>query len=180
MDKKTLTEIGLNDEQISKVLKSLASGYISKEQAENSRKKTEEETLAKIAELQKGHDDKVKSLKINSALDKALVKNKSRNDKALKALMDEYLKPAELDESGNVIGLDEEIERLKTSEDSSMLFSKDERPVLKGFVPAESADGLPENNPFSKESYNLTEQAKLYKQDSGKAKTFAAAVGVKI
>lgn len=71
-------------------------------------------------ESAKTHEAELHSLKVNNAVDTALLGAKALNTKAVKALLN--LENAELDEDGSVKGLAEQIETLKTAEDSKFLF----------------------------------------------------------
>lgn len=71
-------------------------------------------------ETEKTHAKELQTLKVNNAVDTALLAAKAVNVKAVKALLN--LENAELDENGSVKGLAEQIEVLKTAEDSKMLF----------------------------------------------------------
>lgn len=72
------------------------------------------------AEKEKTHAAELQTLKVNNAVDTALLGAKAVNVKAVKALLN--LENAELDENGTVKGLAEQIEALKAAEDSKMLF----------------------------------------------------------
>ena len=96
------------------------------------------ELNTKLAELQSKYDadtqklnDQIQQSKVNSALELALVSNKARNTKAVKALID--LEKIELNEDGTINGLDEQLTALKT--DNAFLFdgeqqSKDHVPPI--------------------------------------------------
>lgn len=71
-------------------------------------------------ETEKNHAAELQTLKINNAVDTALLGAKAINTKAVKALLN--LENAELNEDGTVKGLAEQIEALKAAEDSKMLF----------------------------------------------------------
>lgn len=95
---------------------------------ENLKKSTDAEALkTKIENLQnqiktdgEKHDAEIKQLKIDAAVDNALVTAKAKNVKAVKALLD--LTNAELDENGKVKGIDEQIKALAKADDSKFLF----------------------------------------------------------
>ena len=96
----------------------------------------------KIKELEDDAKDKEKthaaelhSLKVNNAVDTALLGAKAINTKAVKALLN--LENAELDEDGTVKGLAEQIEALKAAEDSKMLFGSS---TMKGAKAGESGN----------------------------------------
>lgn len=72
------------------------------------------------AEKEKTHAAELQSLKVNNAVDTALLGAKALNTKAVKALLN--LENAELDEDGSVKGLADQIKALQTAEDSKFLF----------------------------------------------------------
>ncbi len=117
------------------------------------------ETLTqKIVDLeQKNKDDAAKhkaeleSLKINNAIDKALITFKAKTPKAVKAMLE--MESIKLDKDGNVTGIDEQIKALSGAEDTKYLFDST-TPKLKGTQPghgAEDDDNL--NTDISKMSY---------------------------
>ena len=90
-----------------------------------------EELNTKLADLQSKYDADTQNLnsqiqqsKVNSALEMALLSNKARNSKAVKALID--MDKIELAEDGTINGLDEQLEALKTEND--FLFESEEQP----------------------------------------------------
>lgn len=76
------------------------------------------------------------------------------------------------DKEGKVIGLDDVLKPMR--EASPHLFK-----AAGGYNPS-SGGNPPANNPFAKETYNLTEQGRLLKQNPEQARQLAAAAGVKI
>lgn len=126
-----------------------------------------EELLKQISELKakneatiSDYETKIKEKEFNYALEAALTKSKAKNVKALKALLD--LEGVKLDEKGQVIGLDDQIKNLKTSD--AYLF-QEESSGIKGRVPNGSGKSGLGLNPFSKEHFNLTEQGKLLRDN---------------
>lgn len=92
----------------------------------------EELQVANKEQSQKSADE-IKSLKIDYAVDKALGLARAKNAKAVRALLD--LTKAELSDDGSIKGLSEQIETLKSAEDSKFLFdSGSEQRVIKGAV----------------------------------------------
>ena len=71
-------------------------------------------------EAEKTHAAEIQTLKINNAVDTALVGAKALNVKAVKALLN--LEKAELDADGTVKGLADQIKALQTAEDSKFMF----------------------------------------------------------
>ena len=112
----------------------------------------------------KEHETTIENLKkeaetkdFNYALDTALKESKCKNTKAIKALLN--MEGIKLNE-GKFEGLEEQLKALKESD--SYLFESDNNPGSKGFNPS-GDPGF--KNPFSKEHFNLTEQAKLLKEN---------------
>jgi alanyl-tRNA synthetase len=84
----------------------------------------------------------------------------------------------ELDDNGNIKGgLEEQLKALR--ENKAFLFIQKEpetQPKFKGVVPAEGRDNPPAviKNPWSKEHFNLTEQARILKENPELAKQLQA------
>lgn len=79
------------------------------------------------------------------------------------------------DKDGKVIGLDDVLKPMRES--SPHLFKN--AGGTGGYDPA-GGGKPPVNNPFAKETYNLTEQGRLFKQNPEQARQMAAAAGVKL
>lgn len=146
MNKQKLIDLGISEEQANDVLElhneTLDGNYVTKsrfnevndevkqlnEQLEQRDTQLEElrkvdveklqETITKLETENKEQKEKYerqrKQDRINSAVELALTQEKARNQKAAKALLD--LENVELDEDGNVKGLDEQIEAIKESD----------------------------------------------------------------
>lgn len=93
----------------------------------------EMETAAK--ESEKTHAAEIQTLKINNAVNTALIGAKALNMKAVKALLN--LEGAELGEDGTVKGLSEQIKALQSAEDSKFLFGSS---TMKGAKTGESGN----------------------------------------
>ena len=98
-------------------------------------------------------------MKIDFAVEKALTGAKAKNIKAVKALLE--LGEAKLDKDGNVKGLDEQIEKLRSGDDTKFLFEaqkqQKQQQNFKGFQPGASGGQKPgegEKVDFSKMSYD--------------------------
>lgn len=88
------------------------------------KKITEHETAM---ENQKAdYEAQVKQLQIDSAVQKALFSAGAKNQKAAMALLD--FDKLELQEDGQLKGLDDQVKTLAESEDSSFLFKQEEKP----------------------------------------------------
>lgn len=95
------------------------------------------------------HDAEIKQIKIDSAVETALVAAKAINAKAVKPFLD--LTKVELNEDGTVKGLDEQIKALAKGDDTKFLFNATK---IKGASAGESGNE-DEDNPVdvSKMSY---------------------------
>ncbi|MCM3324246.1 phage scaffolding protein [Cytobacillus kochii] len=132
-------------------------------------KKVDAEALQqKIQELQEEnnntkteYEDKLQKQTFDYALKDALTDAKVRNPKAAKALLD--LESIKLD-GDKLLGLDTQLNTIKESD--PYLFETEQKPNSPTIVaPGNPQSGTGGVNPFSKESWNLTEQGKLYKEN---------------
>lgn len=102
---------------------------------------------AENATAKQTHETEMTRLKVDFAVEKALAGANAKNIKAVKALLD--LEDAKLDKEGNVKGLQEQIDKLTTAEDTKFLFDVPEQnqggqqQQFKGFQPGTSADQKP-------------------------------------
>jgi len=111
-----------------------------------------EEAAEKAAEA---YEKAVFAVKLAAAVDSALVKAGVKNVKAVKALLS--LDGAVLSEDGGVKGLEEQIDALKTAEDSEFMFVSERRSPIRitGAVTGETGREIPDNRAdFSKMSYS--------------------------
>jgi transketolase len=127
-------------------------------QAEN--KKASEEWQAKIAQMQ-----------LDFALERALTTARAKNPKAVKALLD--MEKVKLD-GEQLLGLDDQLKALQQSD--PYLFG-DSGKVGSGTNPPGA--GNPEVNPWKPETFNLTLQGKILREDPAKATRMKAEAGVK-
>lgn len=99
------------------------------------------------------HAAEIKKLKVDAAVDTALTVAKAKNLKAARALLD--LDKAELSDDGTVKGLTEQIEKLKTGDDTKFLFDSSAKPKMKGAKTGEEGVEEGDKKPdFSKMSYD--------------------------
>ena len=99
------------------------------------------------------HASEIKKLKIDNAVDSALMTAKAKNLKAVRALLD--LDKAELSEDGTVKGLAEQIEALSKADDSKFLFESSGKPNIKGAKTGEDgSDGNSGKPDLSKMNYD--------------------------
>lgn len=127
-------------------------------------KKLDAESLqAKVAELEtanaeakKQADAAIAKLKMDYAVETALSKANVMQNKAVIPFLD--MDAVKLSEDGTLTGLSEQLEKLKTSEDTKFLFRQEEKPQVKGAQPGQARDGLPGGAPdFSKMTYEQVE-----------------------
>ncbi len=96
------------------------------------------------------HDTEIKQIKIDSAINNALIAANAKNAKAVKPFLD--LTKVELNEDGTVKGIDEQIKALTRAEDTKFLFTSTK---IKGASVGESGDDEDENKiNISKMSYS--------------------------
>ena len=122
-------------------------------------KKQIEDLQTENATAKANHESELNQLKIDFAVEKALTGAKAKNIKAVKALLE--LGEAKLDKDGNVKGLDEQIEKLRSGDDTKFLFEAQKQTKqqqnFKGFQPGASGEQKPgegEKVDFSKMSYD--------------------------
>lgn len=82
------------------------------------------------------------------------------------------------DQENKPIGVDDILKPYKEDSTLAHLF-KTEQKKKPGYDPAGGGTG-PSKNPFAKDSYNMTEQAKLFRSNPEQARALAAAAGVEI
>ena len=86
-----------------------------------------------------GYKQQIREIKLKSGVEKALNNAGAINQKVVMPLLKEFLDTAEIDENGNVNGLEEQIKQIKESEDTKFLF-KDIANTIQGKVPGETLD----------------------------------------
>ena len=100
---------------------------------------------AENAAAKQNHESEMNQLKVDFAVEKALTGANAKNVKAVKALLD--LEDAKLDKDGNVKGLQEQLDKLTTGEDTKFLFdapdAQQKQTTFKGFQPGASAQQKP-------------------------------------
>lgn len=118
--------------------------------------KTQITTLqAENEEKEKAHEEEIKQIKIDNAIEKALTSAKAKNNIAVKALLKDAEK-FELSEDGTVKGLQEQIDELVKGENTKFLFnSENEKQVFKGVKPGETGkEDIDDEVDLSKMSYD--------------------------
>lgn len=170
MKKEDLIALGLTEEQAKKVLDAVKE-YVPKTQlAEVERERdglkatvaerdTQLETLKKssgdnealqkqIADLQKAnedqqkaHDAEIAQLRLDNAVEAAILAAGAKNVKAVRALMD--ADKLRLEKDGTVTGLSDQIKAIQKS-DAYMFAEKQQQQQFKGFQPGASGDVKPD------------------------------------
>lgn len=143
-------------------------------------KKVDAEALqAEITKLQeenkeatKKYQSDLKDIKLTNAI-KLAIAGKVHDEDMAASLFDKS--KLVLTDEGKVAGLDEQLEVIK--KDKGFLFKTDK--VDTHYDP--NSGGAPTGiNPFAKETYNLTQQGKLLKENPALAKELMAAAGFKL
>lgn len=80
-------------------------------------------------EAEKKHSEDMDAIKIDNAIERALLISKAKTDKAVKAMLD--MEKIGFDSEGNITGIDEQIEALVRDKDTAYLFESN-IPTLKG------------------------------------------------
>lgn len=121
-------------------------------------------------EAQKKYDADIKEIKLTNAIKIALA-GKVHDEEIVAGLIDRD--KLILGEDSKVTGLEEQLKVLK--EGKAFLFKGEGKP----YSPAQG-DGSRDTNPFAKETYNLTKQGELFRENPEQARAMAAAAGVAI
>ncbi len=196
MKRKFLEELGLEKDVIDKVLDE-NSADIGKAKADYETLKTERDKLktdlserdkqfealkkvdadslkAEIERLQdenktkdEQHAAELKQIKVNSAIENALLKAGAKNTKAAKALIDLEAINYDGDDSKLDKAIAKQVEKLTTGKETKFLFTSEMKPPISGAKPATSSDNNPSGmvNPWSEEHWNLTKQGELIKNN---------------
>ena len=85
------------------------------------------------------YKQQIREIKLKSGLEKALNNAGAINQKVVMPLLKEFLDTAEIDEKGNINGLEEQIKQIKDNADTSFLF-KETTNTIQGKVPGETLD----------------------------------------
>lgn len=164
-EKKTLTAtVADRDKQLETLKKSTGDLDALKNQIkslQDANKKAQEEA-----------DAKMKELRINDAIKLAIV-DKAQDVDIVSSLFDKT--KLILGDDGKITGLDEQLKELQKNK--AFLFKQagpNPRYDPKG------GNGTPSTNPFAKDTFNLTEQGRLLRENPEQAKAFAQAAGVTI
>ncbi|WP_085829385.1 phage scaffolding protein [Clostridium massiliodielmoense] len=140
--------------------------------------KDNEELQTKVTDYEtkvKEYEKKIQDMQFNYALEGALKGANVRNAKAVKALLN--LENVKLD-GENLLGLNEQIEALKKS-DSYLFADEQKQPQFSGIEPKDGAKTPQSYNPWEKDSFNLTDQGKIFKENPELARQLMQAAGIK-
>lgn len=125
------------------------------------------------------YQDKLRDMAVTTAI-KLAVAGQVHDPDLVAGLLDKS--KIEVDENGNIkAGLEDQIKALRESK--AFLFVQkdiDNYPQFKGMVPADGKDPGPGGgikNPWSKEHFNLTEQARILKENPELAKQLQSIAG---
>ncbi|WP_282804572.1 phage scaffolding protein [Clostridium tetani] len=121
----------------------------------------------------KDYEKQIKDMQFNYALEGALKGANVRNTKAVKALLN--LENVKLD-GENLLGLNEQLDLLKESD--SYLFSEEQQAKFSGIKPTDGSKTPQGYNPWKKDSFNLTEQGKIFKENPEQAKQLMTQAGI--
>ncbi len=161
--KKLEADLAARDTQLEELKKAAGNSDELKQQIselQEANKATKEEWEAKTAQMQ-----------LNFAIEKALTTAKAKNAKAVKALLD--MEKVKLD-GEQLLGLDDQLKAIKESD--PYLFGEPGK-VGSGTNPPGAGTG--EANPWKKDSWNLTQQGKILREDPAKATRMKAEAGIK-
>ncbi|GAA0122243.1 phage scaffolding protein [Clostridium faecium] len=114
----------------------------------------------------KGYEKQIQDMQFNYALEGALKGANVRNTKAVKALLN--LENVKLD-GETLIGINEQIEKLKKS-DGYLFVEEQNQPQFTGIKPTDGNKTPQGYNPWKKETFNLTDQGKIFKENPDLAK----------
>lgn len=175
--KDILLKEGFTDEQADKII----SLYAKQEKAHLKAIEEKDSEITKLKAEGKANAEKysqdLKKLNIDSQIELALTKAGSKNNKAVKALLTEFIDTVELDDKGKIKGLDKQIKAIQTSDD--YLFSGVSQKTVNSYVPESSSNDLIETH-FTKDNFDLTKLGKIYKENPSQAKALANSVGLNL
>lgn len=135
IEKSKYSELEAEKNQLTESQKTLAKQLeeVKKNSGDNAELKKQIEEMQNTNKAkEKEYKDNLAKIKLDNAVEIALMSSGAKNSKAVKALLN--LEKAVLGEDGKITGLEEQIKVLKTAEDSSFLFA--ENPKVKGANPA--------------------------------------------
>lgn len=157
------TSLADRDKQLDALKKSAGDNDALKQQI----RELQDKNKASAAE----YEAKMKDLRMNTAIQLAVAKDAQDAD-IVAGLIDKS--KLILGEDGKVAGLEEQVKALRESK--GFLFKTE--PSSGGYHPKGGGD--PQKNPFAHDSFNLTEQGRLFRENPEQARAMASAAGVKI
>jgi len=169
--KKRFDEVNLTKKQLEEDIKTRDTQLETlKGSTENTEalKKTIEDLQEANNTATENYNKTLKQIKIDNAVEKALMENGAINMTATKPFLKDL---NEFNEDGTIQGLKAQIETLKENENTKFLFGN----KVTGITPNESSDKVTEKNPWSKENFNLTEQGRILREDPELAKQLKGA-----
>ncbi len=102
------------------------------------------------ADQEKAHKEELAQLRLDNAMDAALIAAGAKNNRAVKALLD--VSKVKLGEDGKLTGWDDQIKAIQKSD--AYLFNAKQQNTFRGFQPGASGDNKPGANvDMSKMSY---------------------------
>lgn len=125
------------------------------------------------ADNKKAREDfetELKNVRVNNAI-KLAIHGKVQDEDIVVSLLDK--EKIVLADDGSVAGLDEQIKEMQ--KEKAFLFIQQKEPTYKP-----NGGGNPVSNPWKKDSFNMTEQGKIYKENPALAKQMAADAGMQI
>lgn len=125
-----------------------------------------------IKEQKEKYDAEIIRLGRESINNELLSKYKAKNNKAVMALVDDI--EAKDNDTYRTL-LDSKLKAISEADDTKFMFGESKPETH--YNPAGGGEPTGKN-PFAKETFNLTEQGKLLKENPAQAKELAAAVGV--
>lgn len=163
-NKDLVAQIADRDKQLTTLKKAAGDNESLKAQIENLQKANKEQKDAA--------DARIKTLQLDSAIKLALGESVQDLDIVSSLIKRDALV---LGEDGKVSGLKEQVEDLRKTK--PFLFKQEGG--MPGYHPRGGSGPLMDN-PFAKETFNLTKQGQLLKENPEKAREMASAAGVKI
>ena len=127
--------------------------------------------IKKFDKSEQTHKEQIDKLKKETAI-KTAIADKAQDIDIVAKLFD--MDKITVDEDGKVSGVDEQLTAMQESK--KFLFKTNE--VQVDYTPRSGK--IKSINPFAKDTFNLTEQGQLLKDDPEKAKALAAEAGTKI
>lgn len=204
MTKEELKALGLDDAQADKVAAAIATelkGYVAKtkfDEVSESKKSLEsqiadrdkqlealkksagdteglkkqiEDLQAENKKVKTEHEAAMKDMQFTNAI-KLAIADKAQDVDLVAGLFDKS--KLILGTDGKITGLDEQVKALQ--KEKAFLFKANPNPQYK---PASGAGPITKN-PFAKDSFNLTEQGKILKENPAQAKVLASEAGITI